>query len=73
MVVCELIGVICVMYNLTVVMNCIVFIEVLGNNPNKSISTKFNINDKCITDQQEILTILTRFSRLLMVLKYHNK
>ena len=28
--------------------------EVLGNNPNKSISTKFNINDKCITDQQEI-------------------
>ena len=28
--------------------------EVLENNPNKSISTKFNINDKCITDQQEI-------------------
>ena len=35
--------------------------EVLGNNPNKSISTKFNINDKCITDQQEIANHFNSF------------
>ena len=35
--------------------------EVLGNNPNKSISTKFNINDKCITDQQEITNHFNSF------------
>ena len=35
--------------------------QVLGNNPNKSISTKFNINDKCITDQQEIANHFNSF------------
>ena len=35
--------------------------EVLGNNPNKSISTKFNLNDKCITDQQEIANHFNSF------------
>ena len=35
--------------------------EVLGNNPNKSISTKFNINDKCITDQQKIANHFNSF------------
>ena len=35
--------------------------EVLGNNPNKNISTKFNINDKCITDQQEIANHFNSF------------
>ena len=35
--------------------------EILGNNPNKSISTKFNINDKCITDQQEIANHFNSF------------
>ena len=35
--------------------------EVLGNNPNKSISTKFNINDKCIIDQQEIANHFNSF------------
>ena len=35
--------------------------EVLGNNPNKSISTKFNINDDCITDQQEIANHFNSF------------
>ena len=35
--------------------------EVLGNDPNKSISTKFNINDKCITDQQEIANHFNSF------------
>ena len=35
--------------------------EVLGNNRNKSISTKFNINDKCITDQQEIANHFNSF------------
>ena len=35
--------------------------EVLGNNPNKSISTKFNINDKCKTDQQEIANHFNSF------------
>ena len=35
--------------------------EVLGNNPNKNVSTKFNINDKCITDQQEIANHINSF------------
>ena len=35
--------------------------EVLGNNPNKSISAKFNINDKCITNQQEIANHFNSF------------
>ena len=35
--------------------------EVLGNNPNKSMSTKFNINDKCITDQQKIANHFNSF------------
>ena len=35
--------------------------KVLGNNPNKSISTKFNINDKCITDQQKIANHFNSF------------
>ena len=52
--------------------------EVFGNNPNKniSISTKFNINDKCITDQQEIANHFNSFfasigTKISQQIKHH--
>ena len=52
--------------------------EVLSNNPNKNISTKFNIHDKCITDQQEIANHFNSFfssigTTISQQIQYHDQ